>query len=239
MPGYLKMCAEKTHEAGGLYIADEVQAGFGRTGEALWGYQSHGVKPDFVTLGKPMGNGHPMGCVITTKAILDRFIGGQDKRFFFSTFGGNNVSAAVGLAVLNVVRDEKIIDNARIVGAYLREKLTQLKEKHTCIGQVRGQGLAMGVELVVDRQTRVPAGDLASRVVNLASAKILMGREGPGFNVLKIRPPLVITKENVDYAVEQIDLAISVAMKEAKTGHLVRSETITSMGLAHTNTLIK
>lgn len=219
IPGYLKRCAEKTREAGGLYIADEVQSGFGRTGEAMWGYQSHGVVPDFITLGKPMGNGHPMGCVITTKAIVDRFIGGQDRRYFFSTFGGNNVSAAAGMAVLNVVRDQKLIENARVVGAYFKERLLQLKGKHSCIGDVRGQGLAIGVELVLDQHTRQPAPELTARVINVASRAVLMGREGPSLNVLKVRPPLVLTKENVDYAVKCIDEAIRAALQEdpAKT----------------------
>ena len=145
---YLRIAVDKVRSAGGLFIADEVQAGFGRTGEQMWGFERHGVVPDMVTMGKPMGNGHPLSAVITTSEMVAKF---AERGRYFNTFGGNPVSCAAGLAVLDVLEGEKLQDNARQVGAYLKRRLEAQRSKHEIIGDVRGQGLYIGVELVRDR----------------------------------------------------------------------------------------
>ena len=205
-PGYLQAIVRRVHAAGGLFIADEVQSGFGRMGTAFWGHRHHGVTPDFITIGKPAGNGHPVGAVITRPEILDHFT-----RFgpFFSTFGGNNVACAAGIAVLDVIRDENLVENARITGAHLREGLTALMASHDLIGDVRGVGLATGVELVRDRATKAPAGPETSRLLGLIRDEgVLVGGEGRHGNVLKIRPPIVFTPSDADAAVAAIGRAL-------------------------------
>ncbi len=205
--GYVKRIVEKTHAAGGLYIADEVQSGFGRMGTAMWGHQHHGIIPDFVTIGKPAGNGHPIGVVVTRPEILEHF---TKLGPFFSTFGGNNVSCAAGLAVLDVIRDEGLIANARDTGAYLREGLRALMKKHEIIGDVRGVGLAVGVELVRDRKTKEPAGEVLKPLLNiLRDEGVLAGNEGKLGNIVKIRPPIVFTREHADIAIAALDRALS------------------------------
>jgi 4-aminobutyrate aminotransferase-like enzyme len=179
-------------DAGALYVADEVQSGHGRTGE-MWGFARWGVTPDIVTLGKPMGNGHPVAAVITRAEIADRF-GSQTT--FFSTFGGNPVACAAALAVLDVLEDERLLANAATVGDELRSKLQALATHHPSIGDVRGRGLKTGVELVRDPATREPAGDIAAGVKDeMAEHGVLIGTSGRHGNVLKIRPPLCITAD--------------------------------------------
>jgi 4-aminobutyrate aminotransferase-like enzyme len=205
--GYLRGVVDRVHKAGGLFIADEVQSGFGRMGPSFWGHRHHGVTPDFITIGKPAGNGYPLGVVITRPEILSHFL-----KFgpFFSTFGGNNVAGAAGMAVLDVIRDEKLVENARDVGAYFRKGLSGLMAKHTLIGDVRGVGLATGVELVHDRNTKAPAGDVMARLLNLIRDEgALVGGEGKFGNVLKIRPPIVFSRANADFAVAAIDRALA------------------------------
>ncbi len=177
-------------DAGALFIADEVQSGHGRTGE-LWGFSRWGVVPDIVTLGKPMGNGHPVAAVITRSDIVDRF---GAETTFFSTFGGNPVACAAALAVLEVLEEEGLVANAAAVGDELRSALRALGPRHPAIGDVRGRGLMTGVELVSDRATREPDGDLAARVKDeMAERGVLIGTSGRHGNVLKIRPPLCLT----------------------------------------------
>jgi 4-aminobutyrate aminotransferase-like enzyme len=205
--GYLARVVEKVRAAGGLVIADEVQIGFARSGTHFWGIQMHDVVPDFVTLGKPIGNGYPLGAVVTTRTVLERFGAETD---FFSTFGGNPVGCAAGIAVLDVIEREGLMQNARITGGYLRERLLGLMNRHTWIGDVRGMGLLVGVELVRDRQTLEPAGPETERVLNhMRDNFVLVGREGPHGNVLKIRPPLAFQCEHADIVVDALDKALA------------------------------
>ena len=205
--GYLARVVEKVRAAGGLVIADEVQIGFTRSGTHFWGIQMHDVVPDFVTLGKPIGNGYPLGAVVTTRTILERFCA---ETGFFSTFGGNPVGCAAGIAVLDVIEREGLMENARITGDYLREGLLGLMNRHTWIGDVRGMGLLVGVELVRDRQTLEPAGPETERVLNhMRDNFVLVGREGPHGNVLKIRPPLAFQCEHANILVDALDKALA------------------------------
>ena len=189
-PGYLSHAYQHVRAAGGLCIADEVQVGFGRLGEHFWGFESQQVVPDMVVLGKPIGNAFPLAALVTTPEIAARFDNGME---FFSTFGGNPVACAAGIAVLDVLRDEQLPGNAQAMGRRLIEGLCALKERHPLVGDVRGLGLFLGVELVCDRQSLEPATAEAGYVVNrLREEGILAGTDGPHHNVLKIRPPLCI-----------------------------------------------
>jgi 4-aminobutyrate aminotransferase-like enzyme len=202
-PGFLAPAVKRVHEHNGLFIADEVQPGFGRTGAALWGFTRHGVVPDIVTMGKPMGNGFPMGGVATRAALLDRFAAEVK---YFNTFGGNPVAAAAGLAVLDVIADEGLIANAQAVGAYLRDGLREIGNRHIQIGDVRGAGLFIGLELVRDRDAKEPAPEIASLLINqLRQRGILVGAAGPYGNTLKIRPPLCFAKDHADTFVTACD----------------------------------
>jgi 4-aminobutyrate aminotransferase-like enzyme len=201
--GYLKKVYEHVRAAGGVCIADEVQVGFGRTGTHFWAFEAQGAVPDIVTLGKPIGNGHPLGAVVTTRELAESFANGME---FFSTFGGNPVSCAIGIAVLDVLAEEKLQSNALRVGARLMDDLRTLKEKRPLIGDVRGMGLFIGVELVRDRSTLEPAADEAAYIANrMKDCGILIGTEGPLHNVLKIRPPMVFSEANADILLETLD----------------------------------
>lgn len=201
--GYLRDAYGHVREVGGLCIADEVQVGFGRLGTHFWGFQTQGVVPDIVTMGKPIGNGHPLGAVVTTPEIADAFATGME---YFNTFGGNPVSCAVGNAVLQVIETEKLQKNAANVGEHLKEGLQRLKEKHVLIGDVRGMGLFVGVELVRDRENLEPAAEEASLLIEqMKDRGILLSIDGPYHNVLKIKPPIVFTEENADHLVESLD----------------------------------
>lgn len=183
--GYLSGVYEAVREAGGVCIADEVQTGYGRIGTHFWAFESYGVIPDIVVLGKPIGNGHPIGAVITTPDIATSFDNGME---FFSTFGGNTVSCAIGLAVLKVVQEENLQDHALTVGEQLLNGLRELQRHYEIIGDVRGSGLFLGVELTIDGQ---PATQEAKRIVNtMRNNGILIGTDGPFNSVLKIRPPM-------------------------------------------------
>ena len=189
--GYLARVYEAVRDAGGVCIADEVQTGYGRIGTHFWAFEKYGVVPDIVVLGKPIGNGHPIGAVITTRAIADSFANGME---FFSTFGGNNVSCAIGLKVLEVVQEEKLQAHALKVGERLLRGLRELQQRHEIIADVRGSGLFIGVELVRDGK---PASLEAARIVNqMREHLILFGTDGPYHNVLKIRPPMPFSEEN-------------------------------------------
>jgi 4-aminobutyrate aminotransferase-like enzyme len=205
--GWLQGIYERVRKAGGLCIADEVQTGFGRQGDALWGFELHSVVPDIVCLGKPIANGHPMGAVVTRPEIVQALV---DQGIFFSTFGGNNVSCAAGMAVLDVLEREGLRENARLVGAHFKQGLRKLAERHDLIGDVRGRGLLIGLELVHDRKSLEPAPTETKRVVNrMRDLGVLTASEGPHGNVLKLRPPICFTREQADMTVAAIDRALS------------------------------
>ncbi|HEY7738556.1 MAG TPA: aminotransferase class III-fold pyridoxal phosphate-dependent enzyme [Candidatus Limnocylindria bacterium] len=203
---YLQLLTDRTAANGAVYVADEVQSGHGRTGD-LWSFTASGITPDLVTLGKPMGNGHPVAAVVARSEIVDQF--GIDHEFF-STFGGNPVACAAALAVLDVIEDEDLAANAIRVGAALREAIAGLATTHQAIGDVRGRGLMVGVDLVTDRGTRAPAGDLAKRVMNeMRERGVLVSTTGREGNVLKVRPPLVITQPEADLIVTTLDASLT------------------------------
>ncbi|MHA3791691.1 aminotransferase class III-fold pyridoxal phosphate-dependent enzyme [Sphingomonas sp. YL-JM2C] len=206
VPGYAAKAVEIVRKAGGLFICDEVQAGFGRTGDAMWGHQLNGVVPDIVTLGKPMGNGHPLAGVITSSDLVDEF--GKVANYF-NTFGGNPVSAAAGMAVLDVLEGEKLLENARTTGAYVRAGLERLKDKHAIVGNVRGSGLFFGLDLVHDDADRSPATAECKRLINLMRDRgVLISRIGRYDNILKMRPPMVFAKEHADILLSTLDDAL-------------------------------
>ena len=201
--GYLAGVYDRIRAAGGLCIADEVQTGLGRLGDAFWGFETQGAVPDMVVLGKPVGSGHPVGVVITTADIAAAFANGME---FFSTFGGTTLACQIGAEVLSIVDDEGLQQNAHLQGQRLLDGLRQLQHRHTLVGDVRGRGLFLGVELVRDRSTKDPAGALASYVSNrLRDHRILIGTDGPYDNVLKIRPPLTIGAEDCDLLLGSLD----------------------------------
>ncbi|KAJ7959909.1 alanine--glyoxylate aminotransferase 2-like 2, mitochondrial-like [Quillaja saponaria] len=206
-PGYLPAVYSSIRKAGGLCIADEVQAGFGRTGSNFWGFEAHGVVPDIVTMAKGIGNGVPIGAVVTTPEIAKVLT----QRYYFNTFGGNPACTAAGLAVLRVIEKEQLQQNALVVGSYLKERLNTLKEKYEMIGDVRGRGLMLGVELVTDRQLKTPAkAEILQIVDQMKEMGVLIGKGGFYGNVLRIIPPLCFTKEDADFLVDVMDYTISM-----------------------------
>jgi 4-aminobutyrate aminotransferase-like enzyme len=205
--GFMTKALKHVHAAGGYFIADEVQAGFGRFGSHLWGHQKLGVVPDIVTMGKPMGNGHPLAGVVARRDLADAFTA---RNMYFNTFGGNAVSAAVGTAVLDVIEDEHLVENARTVGDYTLAKLAKLADRHELIGDVRGAGLFFAVELVSDRKTKTPATAQTKRLVNLMRERgVLISRIGMHDNILKIRPPMQFSKQHADLLVDTLDLVMA------------------------------
>ncbi len=200
---FLAPAVEAIRAAGGLFIADEVQAGFARTGSCMWGFQRHGLVPDIVTMGKPMGNGHPIAGVVARPEIFERF--GRDARYF-NTFGGNPVSCAAALATLDVIQDEGLQANAARTGAYLRDKFREMARKHSWIGNVRGDGLFMGIELVKDQAAKTPATEETHRFVNLMREhRVLLSATGLRGNVIKLRPQLPFSLENADQLMQAAD----------------------------------
>ncbi|XP_074849563.1 ethanolamine-phosphate phospho-lyase [Carettochelys insculpta] len=217
--GYFQKVAEYVHQAGGVFIADEVQVGFGRVGKHFWGFQLQGKDfvPDIVTMGKPIGNGHPMSCVVTTREIAEAF--GASGLEYFNTFGGNPVSCAIGLAVLDIIEKEDLQGNAIQVGNYLRELLNKLKEKHPLVGDVRGIGLFVGVDLVKDQQKRTPATAEAQHIIyKLKEQRILLSADGPHRNILKFKPPMCFTMEDAKLVVNQIDELLMALEEETGAG---------------------
>jgi 4-aminobutyrate aminotransferase-like enzyme len=197
--GFLAEAAAIVRKAGGVYIADEVQPGFARTGRHMWGFQRHGIVPDIAVMGKPMGNGYPVGGVAMKPALLEQF---GSRNGYFNTFGGSPVAAAAGLAVLDVLESEGLQENARGVGAYLLAELQALAQRHTGIGDVRGAGLYIGIEIVTDRKSRAPDKEAALAAVNgLRQRNVLIGTAGKHGNILKIRPPLCLAEEHADMLV--------------------------------------
>jgi len=202
-PGYLREAARRVRALGGLLVADEVQAGYGRCGAHLWSFQPSGIEPDLVVMGKPMGNGFPVAALVTRSPLLQAV---PEQTELFSTFGGNPVACAAALAVLDVIADEGLTEQAAQVGSYLRQGLASLAGRHALIGDVRGEGLLLGVELVDDHGSRAPAAAAARAAADaMRDRGILLGTTGPAGNVLKIRPPLVFGREHADLLLRTLD----------------------------------
>jgi 4-aminobutyrate aminotransferase-like enzyme len=200
--GFIAGAVQAIRNAGGIFIADEVQPGFGRAGDGMWGFARHGVTPDLVVLGKPMGNGLPIGGVVARPELLLEF---ANNARYFNTFGGNPVCCAAALAVLEVIEEERLIGNARQVGDHLQRGLRELQAEHSSIGDVRGAGLFIGVDLVENRDSREPAPDIGLALVNrLRSKRILISASGPLGHVLKIRPPLPFSRADADEFLDKL-----------------------------------
>jgi 4-aminobutyrate aminotransferase-like enzyme/Ser/Thr protein kinase RdoA (MazF antagonist) len=201
--GYLREVYRRVRADGGVCIADEVQVGFGRVGTHFWGFETQGVVPDIVTMGKPIGNGFPLAAVVTTRKIADAFATGME---YFNTYGGNPVSCAAGMAVLDVLAEENLQENALRVGAELKAGLEGLRADHPIVGDARGLGLFLGIELVSDRTERLPAADQAAYVANrMREEGLLLSTDGPEHNVLKIKPPMCFTREDAGRLVATLD----------------------------------
>ncbi|XP_064885974.1 5-phosphohydroxy-L-lysine phospho-lyase isoform X4 [Columba livia] len=222
--GYFQKAAEHVHKAGGVFIADEIQVGFGRVGKHFWAFQLQGEDfiPDIVTMGKPIGNGHPIACVATTKEIAEAFAATGVE--YFNTFGGNPVSCAIGLAVLDVIEKEQLQAHALEVGNFLMKLLKEQKIKHPIIGDVRGSGLFIGVDLIKDQAERTPATAEAELLITrLKEEYILLSTDGPGRNVLKFKPPMCFSMEDAKFVVDTMDKLLTDMEKE----HLNQQKTRT------------
>ncbi|MDP9291657.1 MAG: aminotransferase class III-fold pyridoxal phosphate-dependent enzyme, partial [Verrucomicrobiota bacterium] len=204
--GYLQHAYEHVRAAGGLCIADEVQAGFGRTGSHFWGFETQGVVPDIVTMAKGIGNGCPLGAVVTTPKIAAALA----QRIHFNTFGGNPVVCAQGSAVLDVIKQEHLQANALKIGTYISAGLNRLKEKHNVIGDVRGKGLMLGIELVRDRTTKEPANTECAQVIEAAREMgLLIGKGGLQGQTIRFSPPMCLHEQDADFLLEVLDAAFS------------------------------
>ena len=207
--GFLTSAFAQVRAAGGICISDEVQIGLGRVGEKFWGFELHGVVPDIVTMGKPLGNGHPLAAVVTTPEIAAAFHNGME---YFNTFGGNPVSAAIGQAVLDVVQDENLQANAIEIGRYLSNGVKELSKSHPIIGDVRGSGLFIGVELMRDENTPATA-EMADLIEYAKNAGVFLSCDGPDNNILKIKPPMIINRQDVDFFLNVFDAGIKAVTK--------------------------
>jgi 4-aminobutyrate aminotransferase-like enzyme len=206
--GFLKPAVDAIHAAGGVFIADEVQSGFGRTGAGMWGFARHGIEPDIVTMGKPMGNGHPLAAMACKPDVIAEF---AMKSRYFNTFGGNPVSVAAGQAVLDVIENEDLIANAQKVGDVIMNGAKALSQRYGCIGDVRGAGLFVGIELVSNQEQKTPDANLTLYVVNaLRDRHILISASGPHANILKIRPPLPFSAGNADQLLSTLDAVLKL-----------------------------
>jgi len=202
-PNYLKTAFAHVRNVGGVCISDEVQVGFGRVGDHFWGFELQGVVPDIVTVGKPIGNGHPLGAVVTTRKIADAFNNGME---YFNTFGGNPVSCAIGMEVLQIIQEEKLQENAFNIGNYLKSELNNLAKTYPIIGDVRGHGLFLGFELIKDKTTLEPAAAQTAYLANrMKNHGILMSTDGLYHNVIKIKPPIIFNKKNADFLIEKLN----------------------------------
>ncbi len=210
-PNYLKEAYAIARDAGGLCVADEVQTGFGRTGEHYWGFENFGVVPDFVTMAKGLGNGAPIGAVTTRMDIAQSLT----QRVHFNTFGGNPVSMAAGLAVLDIVDADGLQENSKVIGARLKKGFQKLQQSHHIIGDVRGMGLMLGVELVRDRGTKEPAKSEALDILEASREMgMLIGKGGLDGNTLRIKPPMCITAADADFALDVLDNAFSMVERD-------------------------
>lgn len=210
-PGYLEQAAKIVRTAGALFVADEVQPGFGRTGRNFWGYEIDNFIPDVVTMGKPMGNGHPLAATMTRRSLVDEF---SKCAHYFNTFGGNPVSCAAGLAVLDVIEQDGLQAHALDVGLYLNHGIQALASRHHSIGDIRGDGLFKSIELVKDRDSREPDGELTSRIVNsLRDRRVLTGSTGADNNILKLRPPMVFSKQDTDHFLQIFDEVLTTSQR--------------------------
>jgi len=206
---YLQRAYAVAREHGGLCIADEVQTGFGRTGDHYWGFEGFDVMPDIVTMAKGIGNGAPLAAVTTRREIAETLA----QRIHFNTYGGNPVSMAAGLAVLEAIDEDGLQENCRIVGGHFKAGLERLKERHALVGDVRGKGLMLGIELVRDRATKEPAKEETAAVMEaMREQSVLVGKGGLDGNVLRIKPPMCLTKADVDYALDAFDHAFGSAV---------------------------
>lgn len=205
-PGYMSGAAERVRAAGGLYIADEVQSGFGRTGDTMWGFEADGVVPDIVVMAKGIGNGFPLGAVVARKQIAAPM---ADK-FMFHTYGANPTSCAAGRAVLQVIAEDKVQENAKTVGAALLARLQELKDKHAAIGDVRGRGLMLAIEMVRNRRTKEPDADVTAAVFEKTrDFGLILSKSGPHRSCLRMVPPMCLTLQDVDKVAEGLDAAFS------------------------------
>lgn len=201
--GFMEKAVANVRAAGGVFIADEVQGGFGRTGHHWWSHQGENVVPDIVTLGKPMGNGHPLAGVIVSSELLDSF---GEWSMYFNTFGGNPVSCAVGMAVLNVLQEEKLLENAVETGRFVANGLKELQSRYEIIGDVRDKGLFFALELVEDRETKAPIQHVAGRLINMMCKRgVLISKIGSNDNILKLRPPMPFGKDNAAQLLATLD----------------------------------
>jgi len=204
--GYLEGAFEHVRAAGALCIVDEVQVGFGRVGTHMWAFEEHEVIPDIVVMGKPMGNGHPMAAVFTTPEIASSF----EEMEFFSTFGGNPVSCAIGLAVMDSIEQDGLMDRASELGERFMTGLRELQAKYDIIGDVRGRGLFLGFELVKNRETKEPAAEEAARIVDMMRDRgVLLSTDGPHHNVIKIKPPMVLSEEDVNSTLNHFEQTLT------------------------------
>lgn len=205
--GWLRPAADAVRKAGGLLVCDEVQSGFARSGSYFWAHQKQGVVPDVVTLGKSMGNGHPVAGLVTRSDVMDRF---RSSFRYFNTFGGNPVSCAAATAVLDELQEKNLQANAAKIGKLAHERLTRLAEKYEVIGDVRQSGMVFGAEFVLDRETRAPAADYADRIVNAMRHRgIILSKLGRHKNTLKIRPPMPFGETHLDMLIETLDLVMA------------------------------
>jgi 4-aminobutyrate aminotransferase-like enzyme len=205
--GYLAQVYAAVRRHGGLAIADEVQVGYGRLGEWFWGFEQQGVVPDVVAVAKAMGNGHPLGAVITTRALAEAY---RNQGYFFSSAGGSPVSSVVGLAVLDALRDDGLQQNAHAVGEHLRRRLLELAERHPLIGAVHGRGLYLGVEFVRDRDTLEPATEETAAICRrMLELGVVIQPTGDRQNVLKLKPPMCLTRESADFFADMLDRVLT------------------------------
>ena len=205
--GFLSSSFKMVRDNNGVCIADEVQVGFGRMGESFWGFETQDIVPDIVTLGKSIGNGHPLSVVVTSEDLSNEFNNGME---YFNSFGGNPVSCAIGHAVLKIIEEEELQENAFRVGNELKTLLNEVKSVHDIIGDVRGKGLFLGIEIIRDLDTLEPDKQVTHRIVNeMRNRKILLSSDGPDHNVIKVKPPMVFNSSNALFLVETLDKVLS------------------------------